>query len=222
MMSRIYGWTTESVQAMNLIEIVFADDDTVCKQWKVYYDKLCVENPTETELQKIKKEDEKLLETMAKSLGYKNITLATIQSPYIPKGMTEQRVQQQKYQNDQSVIMEQMKRIMQSNGGKLPFNDKATSELIMEETGLTITNLRYFGSQPWPYPCGLMVGYNADYVSGDIRLQKEELSRGNWFTKDALPQIPEKLSIARRILDDWFEEGPGHTNEVIYPDEKNF
>lgn len=69
MMSRIYGWTTESVQAMNLIEIVFADDDTVCKQWKVYYDKLCVENPTETELQKIKKEDEKLLETMAKSLG---------------------------------------------------------------------------------------------------------------------------------------------------------
>lgn len=71
MMSRIYGWTTESVQAMNLIEIVFADDDTVCKQWKVYYDKLCVENPTETELQKIKKEDEKLLETMAKSLGYR-------------------------------------------------------------------------------------------------------------------------------------------------------
>ena len=57
MMSRIYGWTTESVQAMNLIEIVFADDDTVCKQWKVYYDKLCVENPTETELQKIKKEE---------------------------------------------------------------------------------------------------------------------------------------------------------------------
>ena len=107
MMSRIYGWTTESVQAMNLIEIVFADE-------------LCVENPTETELQKIKKEDEKLLETMAKSLGYKNITLATIQSPYIPKGMTEQRVQQQKYQNDQSVIMEQMKRIMQSNGEDKP------------------------------------------------------------------------------------------------------
>ena len=118
MTSRIYGWTTESVQAMNLIEIVFADDDTVCKQWKVYYDKLCVEN--QTELQKIKKEDEKLLETMAKSLGYKNITLDTIQSPYIPKGMTEQRVQQQKYQNDQSVIMEQMKRIMQSNGEDKP------------------------------------------------------------------------------------------------------
>lgn len=116
MTSRIYGWTTESVQAMNLIEIVFADDDTVCKQWKVYYDKLCVENPTETELQKIKKEDEKLLETMAKSLGYKNITLATIQSPYIPKGMTDLITQQQKYQNDQSVILERMKNMLQSGG----------------------------------------------------------------------------------------------------------
>ena len=116
MTSRIYGWTPEIVQAFNLLEIVFADDKAVCEQWKVYYDKLCVENPTDTELSKIKKEKDRLLEIMAKSLGYKNITLATIQSPYIPKGMTEQRVQQQKYQNDQSVIMEQMKRIMQSNG----------------------------------------------------------------------------------------------------------
>lgn len=116
MTSRIYGWTPEIVQALNLLEIVFADDKAVCEQWKVYYDKLCVENPTDTELSKIKKEKDRLLEIMAKSLGYKNITLATIQSPYIPKGMTEQRVQQQKYQNDQSVIMEQMKRIMQSNG----------------------------------------------------------------------------------------------------------
>lgn len=73
----------------------------------------------------------------------------------------------------------------------------------MEETGLTITNLRYFGSQPWPYPCGLMVGYNADYVAGDIHLQRSELSKGSWFTKDSLPTIPEKLSIARKILDDW-------------------
>lgn len=74
---------------------------------------------------------------------------------------------------------------------------------VMEETGLTITNLRYFGSQPWPYPCGLMVGFHADYVSGEIKLQEEELAAGRWFTKDNLPEIPEKLSIARRILDSW-------------------
>ena len=48
-----------------------------------------------------------------------------------------------------------------------------------------------------------MVGFHADYVSGEIKLQKEELAAGQWFTKDNLPEIPEKLSIARRIIDDW-------------------
>ena len=74
---------------------------------------------------------------------------------------------------------------------------------MMEETGIKIENIRYFGSQPWPFPCGLMIGFNADYVSGDIKLQAEELTKGNWFTKDTFPHIPEKLSIARKILDDW-------------------
>lgn len=83
--------------------------------------------------------------------------------------------------------------------------EEAVHREVMEETGITITNLRYFGSQPWPYPCGLMVGYNADYVDGDIHLQRSELSRGGWFTRDNLPTIPEKLSIARRLLDNWLE-----------------
>lgn len=117
MTSRIFGWTNESVQAMNLIDIVFADDETVRKQWKVCFDKMCVENPTETELSKIKTEREKLLETMAKSMGYKDIiTWEAIQNPYIPKGMTELMAQQQAYQENQSVIMEQMKNMMQTSG----------------------------------------------------------------------------------------------------------
>ena len=81
--------------------------------------------------------------------------------------------------------------------------EEAVHREVMEETGLEITNLRYFGSQPWPYPSGLMVGFHADYGSGEIKLQKEELAAGQWFTKDNLPEIPEKLSIARRIIDDW-------------------
>lgn len=83
--------------------------------------------------------------------------------------------------------------------------EEAVRREVMEETGLTIKNIRYFGSQPWPYPCGLMVGFNADYESGEVRLQREELNKGAWFTKNHLPTIPEKLSIARMILDDWLE-----------------
>ncbi len=84
--------------------------------------------------------------------------------------------------------------------------EEAVRREVSEETGIEITNIRYFGSQPWPYPCGLMVGFNADYVSGDIHLQKSELSKGNWFRYDNLPRIPQKLSIARKLLDAWLLE----------------
>ena len=102
-------------QALNLIDIVFADDEAVRKQWKVYLDKLYVENPTDTELSKIKIEHEKLLETMANALGYKDIiTWESIQKPYIPKGMTESILQQQMDQKNQSVVMEEMKNMIKT------------------------------------------------------------------------------------------------------------
>lgn len=76
---------------------------------------------------------------------------------------------------------------------------------VREETGLKIKNLRYFGSQPWPYPSGLMVGFIADYDSGTIKLQHDELSAGAFYHRDALPEIPRKLSIARKLIDWWLE-----------------
>ena len=84
--------------------------------------------------------------------------------------------------------------------------EEAVHREVMEETGLHIKNLLYFGSQPWPYPCGLMVGFTAEYDSGKIHLQRSELSKGAWFDKDHLPQIPEKLSIARQLIDYWLKE----------------
>ena len=84
--------------------------------------------------------------------------------------------------------------------------EEAVRREVQEETGLHITNLHYFGSQPWPYPCGLMVGFTADYDSGKIHLQRSELSKGAWFDRDHLPHIPEKLSIARQLLDAWLDE----------------
>lgn len=81
--------------------------------------------------------------------------------------------------------------------------EQAVIREVNEETGLQIKNIRYFGSQPWPYPCGLMVGFNAEYEGGEIKLQRSELSAGAWFRKDNLPEIPEKLSIARKLIDNW-------------------
>jgi NAD+ diphosphatase len=76
---------------------------------------------------------------------------------------------------------------------------------VMEETGLTIKNLKYFGSQPWPYPSGIMVGYYAEYESGTIKLQDEELSAGAFYNRNNLPEIPKKLSIARQLIDAWLD-----------------
>lgn len=76
---------------------------------------------------------------------------------------------------------------------------------VSEEVGLEITDIRYFASQPWPYPCNLMVGFTAKYLSGEIKVQQDELITAGWFTKDNLPKIPEKLSIARKLIDDWTE-----------------
>ena len=74
---------------------------------------------------------------------------------------------------------------------------------VWEETHLRVTNIRYFASQPWPYPSGLMVGFTADYLSGDLQLQKAELSDGGWFARDNLPCLPDPSSIAYRLIMDW-------------------
>ncbi len=76
---------------------------------------------------------------------------------------------------------------------------------VREETGLEIKDLRYFASQPWPYPSGLMIGFTANYAAGVLKLQDEELSTGAFFTRDNLPEIPRKLSLARKLIDAWLE-----------------
>lgn len=77
---------------------------------------------------------------------------------------------------------------------------------VKEETGIEIKDIRYFGSQPWPYPCGLMVGFTAQYANGSLLLQKEELDHGGWFDKENLPELPGKASIARKLIEDWLSK----------------
>lgn len=126
MTSRVYGWTTASVFALNIIDIVFADDKKVRSQWKIYYDKLCISNPLEEDLRKIETEKCKLLETIAESLGYKDkITWETIQNPYILKGLTDSMMQQQQYQSDQAEMMNMVKSVFsKQNEDKTNGQDK--------------------------------------------------------------------------------------------------
>ena len=101
------GWTIESVRALNVLDVVFSDDEKVRNAWKKYYDKLCVENPTDTELKKIQDTQYELLEAMAESLGYKEtITWKTIQNPYKPKGMVDAEEKQRFYQEGQLAIVQ--------------------------------------------------------------------------------------------------------------------
>jgi len=84
---------------------------------------------------------------------------------------------------------------------------------ILEEVGVEVRNLRYFGSQPWPFPHSLMVGFVAEWASGEIRPDGEEVTEARWFTPDELPpRLPGELSIARRLVDDFLkrvEQGSG-------------
>jgi len=77
---------------------------------------------------------------------------------------------------------------------------------VKEEAGVGVTNIRYFGSQPWPFPNSLMIGFTADWAEGEIRVDPNELSDAKWFSAHDLPPIPPPLSIARQLIDAWVRE----------------
>jgi NAD+ diphosphatase len=81
--------------------------------------------------------------------------------------------------------------------------EDAVHREVMEEVGIRVKNLSYFGSQPWPFPDSLMIGFTAEYESGEIQIDGEEIVKAGWFKANALPNIPGKLSIARALID-WF------------------
>lgn len=74
---------------------------------------------------------------------------------------------------------------------------------VDEEVGITVRNLRYFGSEPWPFPDSLMIGFIADHAGGDIRIDNQEIEEAGWFTRDTLPAFPSRMSITRSLIDAW-------------------
>ncbi|HEY7036027.1 MAG TPA: NAD(+) diphosphatase [Thermomicrobiales bacterium] len=87
--------------------------------------------------------------------------------------------------------------------------EEAVHREIFEEAGISLTDLRYFGSQPWPFPHSLMIGFTAQYAGGEIVIDPTEIADARWFTVDTLPEVPQKLSIARRLIDSYVaKHGP--------------
>jgi len=72
---------------------------------------------------------------------------------------------------------------------------------VREEVGVEVANLRYFSSQPWPFPHSLMIAFNCDYAGGEITPEPSEIEAAAWFDLDNLPVLPNKISIARRLID---------------------
>jgi NAD+ diphosphatase len=74
---------------------------------------------------------------------------------------------------------------------------------VLEETSLSVNNVRYFGSQPWPHPSNLMVGFAADYAAGTIKIQEAELVSAGFFWRDNMPELPYEFSLSRRLINRW-------------------
>jgi NAD+ diphosphatase len=79
--------------------------------------------------------------------------------------------------------------------------EQCAAREVREEVRIEIANLRYFRSQPWPFPHSLMIAFFADYAGGDITPDPVEIEAAGWFPRDALPPLPDNASIAHHLID---------------------
>ncbi len=104
--------------------------------------------------------------------------------------------------------------------------EQAIHREVHEEVGLEVTDLRYFGSQPWPYPNGLMVGFHARYAGGTVRKRDGELDEARWFDVAELPILPGSYSLARQLIEDFRTRNrtdePSLTREPAHPNSAQF
>jgi len=81
--------------------------------------------------------------------------------------------------------------------------EETVTREVAEEVGVEVADIRYFASQPWPFPHSLMIGFTAAWRAGELRVDGSEIVEAGWFAPDALPTVPPPMSIARRMIDDW-------------------
>ncbi len=83
--------------------------------------------------------------------------------------------------------------------------EETVAREVYEESGIQVKDISYFGSQPWPFPNSLMIGFTADYAGGEIELRDDEIEDAGWFTLETMPEIPGSISIARKLIDWWID-----------------
>lgn len=88
--------------------------------------------------------------------------------------------------------------------------ENAVAREVQEEAGIEVGEIRYFGSQPWPFSGSLMIGFTAKSAAGEIAVDRSEIVDAGWFAPDELPaNIPPRLSIARELIDDFVRRHGG-------------
>jgi NAD+ diphosphatase len=83
--------------------------------------------------------------------------------------------------------------------------EQAVHREVREEVGVGLSEVRYFGSQPWPFPHSLMIGFTATWAEGEIDIDETEIVDAQWYRADTMPMIPPAMSIARTLIDAWLE-----------------
>ena len=91
----------------------------------------------------------------------------------------------------------------------------AVAREVKEEVGLDVTDIRYVGSQNWPFPSQLMVGFVARYAGGDVTIDADELEDARWFPHDGLPALPSRHSISRYIIDQYAAADAGGPDSTV-------
>ena len=74
---------------------------------------------------------------------------------------------------------------------------------VYEEVGLEVANLKYFGSQSWPFPDSFMIAFTAEYLRGDVNIDPNEIEDARWFHRDQLPLLPPPSTLSRKLIDDF-------------------
>jgi NAD+ diphosphatase len=77
---------------------------------------------------------------------------------------------------------------------------------VLEEVSINVKNIKYFGSQPWPFPSQLMLGFTCEYDSGTIKVDEDEIAEAAWYKASDLPYVPPQTSLSGQLISSFVED----------------